>query len=357
MLPAGGVSVTDATSAPFRVAFTGDFQEASGSPKYRDYGLSTLQACPEIEYSVIPKWTAELTAEQIGNANGVVVLSSRVTQQSLAGRGELLAIARFGVGYDSVDVAACTAADVLLTIAVGAVDRSVAEATLTWMLALSHHVRSKDLLVRQGNWDARPQFMGSELRQRTLGLVGFGRIAQALVQLVKVFGIKEILAFDPLVDRQVAAQQGVKLVDLDELLARSDFVSIHCPLNDKTRNLIGASQLAKMKPDAYLINTARGGIVDEQSLYGALKDGRLAGAGIDVFAEEPLSRPHPLAEFDNVLLAPHCIAWTNELFGDIGRTVCQGLVDLGRGKKPAGMVNPEVLQRPGFKKKWAQWRR
>jgi len=348
---------SDTNSAPFRVAFTGDFQDSAGSPKYRDYGLSTLQACPQIEHLVIPQWTAELTAEQIDNANGVVVLSSRVTKQSLAGRGELLAIARFGVGYDSVDVAACTEADVLLLIAVGAVDRSVAEATLTWMLALSHHVRSKDLLVRRGNWDARSQFMGSELRQRTLGLVGFGRIAKALIQLVKTFGMKEIVAFDPLVDRQVAARQGVELVDLDELLARADFVSIHCPLNDKTSNLIGASELAKMKPDAFLINTARGGIVDEQALYRALKEGRIAGAGIDVFAAEPLTRPHPLAEFDNVLLAPHCIAWTNELFGDIGRTVCQGLADLARGQEPAGMVNPEVLQRPGFKEKWARWRR
>jgi phosphoglycerate dehydrogenase-like enzyme len=350
------MSVTSKTSgAPFRVAFTGDFQDAAGRPKYRDYGLNTLQAYPHIEYSVIPEWAAELTADQIGSANGVVVLSSRVTKGSLTGCKQLLAIARFGVGFDSVDVEACTQADVLLIIAVGAVDRSVAEATLTWMLALSHHVRSKDLLVRRGNWDARSQFMGSELRQRTLGLVGFGRIAQALVRLVKVFGMKGILAFDPLVDRHVAAQQGVELVGLEELLSRSDFVSVHCPLNEGTRNLIGENQLARMKPDAFLINTARGGIVDEQALYRALKEGRLAGAGIDVFAEEPLTRPHPLAEFDNVLLAPHCIAWTNELFGDIGRTVCQGLADLASGKTPNGIVNPAVLQRSGFKTKWARW--
>src|SRR5262249_47224113 len=244
--------------------------------------------------------------------------------------------ARFGVGYDSVDVAACTEADVLLLIAVGAVDRSVAEATLTWMLSLAHHVRSKDRLVRQGNWEAPSQFMGGEIRQRTLGLVGFGRIAQAVVQLVRAFGMKEILAFDPLVDRQAAARQGVELVGLDELLARSDFVSIHCPLNETTKKLIGENQLAKMKPEAFLINTARGGIVDEHALYRALKERRIAGAGIDVFAEEPLTQPHPLAEFDNVLLAPHCIAWTNELFGDIGRTVCQGLADLACGKEPAG---------------------
>ncbi|MGE5192250.1 MAG: NAD(P)-dependent oxidoreductase [Deltaproteobacteria bacterium] len=343
------------TSAPFRVAFTGDFQDATGKPKYRDFGLGTFQSHPNIEYHVMPGFTPELTADQIGDAHGVVVLTPRVTERSLIGRSELLAIARFGVGYDSVDVAACTEADVLLLIAAGAVDRSVAEATLTWMLALSHRVRSKDLLVREGNWEARSQFMGSSLRQRTLGLVGFGRIAQALVQLVQGFQMKQFLAFDPLVDAKIAARHGVELVSLDDLLARSDFVSIHCPLNEETRNLIGEQQLARMKREAFLINTARGGIVDERALYRALKDRRIAGAAIDVFAEEPLTRPHLLTEFDSVLLAPHCIAWTDDLFSDIGRTVCEGLADLARGEMPHGIVNAAVLERPGFKKKWARW--
>ena len=111
-----------------------------------------------------------------------------------------------------------------------------------------------------------------------------------------------------------------------------------------------------MKPEAYLINTARGGIVDEAALYRALKARQIAGAAIDVFAREPLTEPHPLAEFDNVLLAPHCIAWTHELFGEIGQTVCQGLVDLSRGQVPRGIINPEVLDRPGFQQKWSRWK-
>src|SRR5262249_10102835 len=152
------------------------------------------------------------------------------------------------------------------------------EATLTWMLALSHHVRSKDLLVRTGNWEGRSQLMGSELRRRTLGMVGFGRIARALVQLVNSFGMKAFLAYAPVADRRIAPQQGVELAGLDELLARSDFVSIHCPLDEKTKNLIGAKQLALMRPDAFLINTARGGIVDEEALYQALQKRQIAGA-------------------------------------------------------------------------------
>ncbi|MBI3864597.1 MAG: phosphoglycerate dehydrogenase [Planctomycetia bacterium] len=348
--------MNDPAVAPFRVAFTGDFHDAAGTPRYREFGQATLKPHPHIVSSVMPPGGNELTPTEIGDAHGVVVLASRVTRQSLAGCPDLLAIARFGVGYDSVDVPACTAADVLLTIAVGAVDRSVAEATLTWMLALSHYVRSKDLLVRNGGWDQRSQFMGTELRRKTLGLVGFGRIAQAVVQLAGGFGMQRFLAFDPLVDRDVAARLGVDLIGLDDLLARSDFVSIHCPLNDSTRNLIGANELARMKPEAYLINTARGGIVNEQALCCALHDRRIAGAGIDVFEHEPVTGPHPLAELDNVLLAPHCIAWTHELFSEIGETACQGLVDLSLGRTPRGIVNPEVLSRPGFQQKWSRWK-
>jgi len=132
----------------------------------------------------------------------------------------------------------------------------------------------------------------------------------------------------------------------------SDFVSIHCPLTDQTRNLISARELGLMKPSAYLINTARGGIVDEPAIESALRESRIAGAAIDCFAVEPLAAPPRLARFDNVLLAPHSIAWTDELFRDIGRTVCRGMLDLGNGRVPNGVINREVLDRPTFRAKW-----
>jgi phosphoglycerate dehydrogenase-like enzyme len=163
------------------------------------------------------------------------------------------------------------------------------------------------------------------------------------------------LAFDPFVDASTAERLGVRLVALDDLLREADFVSIHCPLNEQTRGLIGARELALMKPEAYLINTARGGLVDEDALYDALKKHRLAGAAIDCFAQEPVTAPHRFGELENVLLAPHSIAWTNELFRDIGRAVCQGMVDLSLGRKPKGVVNPEVFDRPGFQAKWKRW--
>jgi phosphoglycerate dehydrogenase-like enzyme len=215
-------------------------------------------------------------------------------------------------------------------------------------------VRVKDSLVRAGQWDERSKYMGGELRDRVFGSVGLGGIARATVELLRGFGMKEFLACDPVVDRDAAAQIGVRLVGLEELLAESDFVSLHCPLNDSTRGLLGARELGLMKLSAYLINTARGGIVEEDALYEALTAGRIAGAAIDCFAEEPVTKPHRFGELENVLLAPHSIAWTNELFRDIGRMVCQGMVDLSLGRRPRGVVNPQVFDRPGFQQKWSR---
>jgi phosphoglycerate dehydrogenase-like enzyme len=342
--------------APFRVAFTGDFLDPTGQPRYRDYGLAAFARAPHVAHRLFSEHSPQVTAAQVGRAHGVVVLTPRVTRASVADSPELLAIARFGVGYDAVDVQACTDHDVLVLIAKGAVDRSVAEATLTWMLALSHHVRAKDRLVRTGDWNGRSHYMGTELRRRTLGLVGFGRIARALLPLVAPFGMSEIVTFDPHIDGRIARELGVRPVPLDELLAVSDFVSIHCPLDESTRNLIGPAELARMKPGAYLINTSRGGIVDEAALCETLAARRIAGAALDVFETEPLPLPHPLAELENVLVAPHSIAWTEELFSEIGQTVCGALVDLSLGRVPDGIVNPEVLDRAGFQRKWSRWR-
>jgi D-3-phosphoglycerate dehydrogenase len=142
------------------------------------------------------------------------------------------------------------------------------------------------------------------------------------------------------------------MVDLRELMSTADFVSIHCPLTEQTRGLIGAREIELMKPDAYLINSARGGIVDEEALFKALKSHAIAGAALDCFAVEPVVTPHPFAQLENVLLAPHSIAWTAELFRDIGRAACQGMADLTQLKRPNGVLNPQVFDRPGFQEKW-----
>ena len=344
-------SVSDRSKPPFRVALTGDFFEPDGRPKYRDVGLDAF-AGSAVEVRPFATHRSEIVPEQLAGAHGVIVLTPRVTAASLAGNPDLLAVGRFGVGYDSVDVGACTDADVVLFITAGAVDRPVAEATVGWMLALTHHVRTKDRLVREARWDERSQFMGTELRDRTLGVVGFGGIGKALVQLLAGFGMRPPLAYDPFASPADAARLGVALVPLDTLLREADFVSVHCPLNDATRGMIGARELGLMKPTAYLINTARGGIVDEAALDAALRGRAIAGAAIDCFETEPLVAPPAFADLENVLLAPHSIAWTEELFRDIGRVACRGMLDLAAGRVPAGVVNREVLDRLGFRAKW-----
>jgi phosphoglycerate dehydrogenase-like enzyme len=344
------------SAGKFIVAFTADFYDSAGARKYRDIGLSLLTEQPHIEQRVFKEDRNPIGADQIGDAQGVIVLTPAVTAESVARSSNLLVVARFGVGYDTVDVKACTAADVLVTIAVGAVDRSVAEATIGWMIGLSHNVCIKDQLVRTGRWEERSKYMGRELRDRTLGVIGLGGIARKIIELLRGFGMNRPLAYDPFVNEETAAALGVDLVSLEELLRQADFVSIHCPLTEKTRGMIGARELALLKPDACLLNTARGGIVDEDALYEALKNRRIAGAALDCFAQEPITAAHRFCELDNVLLAPHSIAWTNELFRDIGLAVCQVMVDVSLGRKPGGVLNPEVFDRSGFQAKWERFR-
>ncbi len=339
----------------FIVAWTADFYDNAGVAKYKDTGSSVLAKHAHIEQRVFQEHRQQIGPEQIGPAQGVIVLTPAVTPESVSKPDNLLVLARFGVGYDAVDVPACTAADVLVTITTGAVDRSVAEATIGWMIALSHNMHLKDKLVRTGRWDERSKWMGRELRDRTLGVIGLGGIARKVIELLRAFGMKPPLAFDPFVVGETAAAVGAQLVPLEELLRQADFISLHCPLTEKTRGLIGSREFALMKPGSYLLNTARGGIVDEEALYDALKHHRIAGAALDCFAQEPVTAPSRFADLDNVLLAPHSIAWTDELFRDMGRAACQVMVDLSLGKQPLGVLNPELFERPSFQSKWKRF--
>ena len=336
----------------FKVLLTADFYDEKGQPKFADLGLSEFNSQLQIEHGAFAAHQQQIGPEQIVDAQGVIVLTPAVTAESLSRSDDLIAIGRFGVGYDTVDVKACTDNDVVLYITSGAVDRPVAEATVGWMIALTHHLRTKDDLVRTGQWDRRTKYMGGELRNRTLGLVGMGGIGRAVVKLLRSFEMNQTIAFDPYVDPATAKEMDVRLVELDELMKEADFVSVHCPLNEATRDLIGAREVELMKPNAYLLNTARGGIVNEDALYDALKANSIAGAALDCFIAEPITEPHRFGELDNVLLAPHCIAWTNEMFRDIGHAACLVMGDLSLGKQPNGVVNRAVFDRDSFQKKW-----
>ena len=336
----------------FVVKLTGDFYDAAGKPKFQQMGLEVFDETAHLELSRFDDHRGEIESDQIGGAQGGIVLTPAVTVKSVADPDDLIAFGRWGVGFETVDVAACTKAGVLAFTVPGAVDHSVGEVTVMFMLNLTHHGRSKDAMVREGRWDDRNDYMGSELRERTFGAVGLGGIARATIELLSSFKMNPPIAFDPIVDAATAKDLGVKLVSLDELMAEADFVSVHCPMTDQTRGMIGAKEIAKMKPTAYIINTARGGIVDEDAMYDALKEKRIAGAGLDCFVGEPLTEPHRFGELENTFLAPHASAWTHELWRDIGRTVSGGMYQLSLGEKPRGILNPELFDQPEFVEKW-----
>lgn len=335
----------------FRVVLTADFHDEAGWPKFADLGLGVFEGQEHVVVSRFSEHKPVIQPEQLAGANGVVVMTPRVARESLADSEQLLAVGRFGVGYDSVDVAACTEANVLAMITSGAVDHPMAEATVAWMLALTHHVSAKDRLVRTGRWHERSQYMGCELRDRALGIIGFGGIGRALVKMLAGFRMAQPIVYDPLVSPRVIEDLGCRAASLDELLAEADFVSLHCPLNDTTRGLVGRRELGLMKRSAYLLNTARGGIVDEAALLDSLREKRIAGAALDCFETEPVVDPERF-DVENLLLAPHAIGWTDELFRDIGRTACQSMLDLSLGRRPTGVLNPELFERPAFLEKW-----
>jgi phosphoglycerate dehydrogenase-like enzyme len=340
----------------FEVGFTADFRDGDGNVIFGDIGLSSLAKDPTITHRFLPPHPPVMAPEHLRGLDAIISLAPKYTAESLVGLDRLGAIIRFGVGYDMVDVAGCTGAGVALVITAGAVDHSMAESILAWMLALAHRVLDKDRLVREGAWNHKLQFMGSELRDRTVGLVGCGGIGSKLVGLVKAFGVSQILVYDPYLSSERAQELRVELTSLAEVMSRADFISINCPLTDATRGLIGPEELALVKPSAYLINTARGGIVQEQALHDALASNRLAGAAVDVFEAEPAGSDHPLARLPNTILAPHAIGWTHELFRDIGRMACEAALSLARGQVPAGLVNPEVLDNPKFIEKLSRRR-
>ena len=338
------------TSA-FRVGLTGDFYK-DGEPVYPDFDLEPLQREPGIALANFDEHRDEIAPEQLAGLNGVVVLSPSVTRHSLSQSGELLAISRFGVGYDSVDVAACTENDVALCIATGAVDRPVAEAAVGWMFALSYRMQAKDRLFRDARWDQRGSIMGSGLHGKTVGIIGFGGIGRAVLQMLSGFGMNPPLVYDLVLDPDTITKLGGEPVTLPDLMKRSDFVTVHCPFNEQTADLISAPELELMKPEAFVLNTARGGIINEDALFEALSAERIAGAALDCFADEPVTKPHRFAQLENVILSSHNIAWTRELFRDIGAVASQNLIDLANGERPKSVINPEVFDRPTFQKKW-----
>jgi phosphoglycerate dehydrogenase-like enzyme len=338
----------------FRIGFSADFLREDGSLAFPDIGLSLLDGIRGVTYDFLREYRAEYVPEQLSSYDALISLKPRISPRSLEGVTRLCAIGRCGVGYDNVDLGACTERGIAVYITPGGVVRPVAESIVLLVLALSHRLVHKDRMVRQGRWAESTHPLGREPRDRVVGTIGLGNIASEAVRLLRVLDVRRFVAFDPYASPQHAAQLGVELVSLDELLRDSEYVLVNCPLNAETRGLLGAEQFARMKRDAVVINTARGPVVDEAALVEALQSGQIAGAALDVFEKEPLSVDSPLVHMDNVILTSHSIAWTEELFRDLGRIDCEGALAIYRGEIPKNVVNPQVLHNPRFVEKLAR---
>lgn len=277
---------------------------------------------------------AENLVRVLSGSAAVLAGSEPYTRRVIESLPELRVIARTGVGFDAIDLAACDAAGVVVTTTPGVNHHSVAEHTIALLMAVARGLLDQDRRVRTGQWKriARPRVMG-----RTLGLVGLGRIGQATATRGIGLGMN-VLAYEPFPDRAFVDQWKIELTSLDDLLRRSDYVSLHCPLTPENRNFINASTLAKMKAGAVLINTARGGLVDERAVVEALKSGHLRGAALDVFQVEPLPLDSPLIGMDNVVLAGHVAGLDNESHDDTFAMAARTILDLSRGGWPAPCI-------------------
>jgi len=236
---------------------------------------------------------------------------------------------------------------VLLCITPAAVRRPVAAAIIAFILALSTKMLLKHRLASEGKWAEVHQNHGVGLVGKTLGSIGVGNIGHEMFMLAKPFGMKHI-AYDPYLKPEAVADVGVTLADLDTVLAESDFVNISCPLNEKTRHLIGEKELRKMKPTAFLVNTARGPIIDEPVLLRALKERWIQGAALDVFDQEPTPPDNPLLKLDNVIVTAHGIAFTDQFLARVWEIIAGQIASLMRGEMPEGVVNKEVWDKPEF---------
>jgi phosphoglycerate dehydrogenase-like enzyme len=353
----------------FHVAVTGDFLDAEGRLAYGDSGTSLLAAVPFVRHHFIQEqkprlddpaywerfYSMEITPEQIIGVNGMIVLRPWIKRGTFAsGAADLVVIGRSGAGYDKVDLAVCTENDVAVFNVPNVLDHSTASSALLFMLALAKRLPQQERITREGRWDRQAECMGSEIKGRTLGIIGLGQSGRELVRLTAPFSLR-VLAYSPHAEPAAAAALGVRLTTLDEVLRESDFVSSHCRLTPATRGLLGATQLARMKRGAFLINVARGELIDPSALVEALRSRHLAGAALDVFAVEPLPVTDPLLTLDNVIVTPHWSASTSDVWAATGRATAEGMLRAAVGHAPDHVLNTDVLDRPGFRAKLARF--
>ncbi len=316
------------------------------APDFGRTGGEALRMLRDAGCEIIPNPTETRLTEDallalIGDADAVIAGTEPITARVLDAAGRLKVIARRGVGTDSVDVAAATKHKIHVAITGGILTDAVADHAMALILAAARKIPQLDRLVKSGGWDRTPSI---NVNGKTLGIIGFGAIGKAVARRAAGFSM-QVLAFDVLPSATAAAALGVTLCDLDTLLQTSDFITIHVALNPSTRGMIGDAALRRMKPTAFLINTSRGPVIDEAALFRALQEGRLAGAGLDVFHDEPV-HDLSLVSLEQVVATPHVASHTVETLIQMERSCAKAVLAALRGDRPAYIVNPEVYNKP-----------
>lgn len=312
----------------------GDWRVLIGSKSFGKAFPEHLDLLREAGCQVVPNavgrpYRAAELGEALRGIDAIVTGTDELTGEVIAGADGLKTIAKHGVGLDSIDLAAARARGIVVSAAFGAVHDSVADLTLALLLAVARGIVPAHAATRAGKWKG---FMGMELRGKTLGIVGLGRIGREVAQRALGFGMR-VIAHDPRPDALFAAAHGIRFVPLGELLASSDVVSLHAGLEQAGRPMLGASEIASMKKGAILVNTGRGHLVDEQELARALASGALSGAGLDVFQREP-PEGSPLLAVENVVLAPHMAGDTRDARRRMGEITVENVIRVKRGEPP-----------------------
>ena len=277
-------------------------------------------------------------------ADAVLNCYAKITARVIENLHRCKIIARYGIGVDNVDMAAATKARILVTNVPDYCIDEVSDHALALLLALGRRISVADDAVKAGAWDVVAHAGIRRLRGQTLGLIGFGKIAKALASKVQPLGMK-VLVYDPYLEPVAIANHGAEAASFDGILIHADAISIHVPLSAETHNLIGERELARMKPTAFLINTSRGGIVDERALAIALKENRLGGAALDVLAVEPPPQDHPLRQAPNIILTPHLAFYSRESVIELQTKAAEEVARALTGEPPRSPVNREVLNR------------
>lgn len=330
----------------FTVGISRDFLDGEGQNVWGDIGLAGLDEAG-LDWEYMHDSAEALTPEQLERYDAILYAAPAVTAGSFEGVSHPpLILARFGVGFDAVDLPACTRAGTVATITPDGARGPVATATLSMLLSVFHKTVMKDRLVREESWDLREAFMGTGITGKTIGFLGVGNTGGELIRLLQPFNVR-CVGHDPFCTPQRASELGVELMPLEQVAASCDALIVMAVLTEQTHHIINAAILEKMKPTAVVINMARGPIINEQDLISALSAGTIAGAGLDVFEEEPVT--NELLGMENVTLSPHCLSWTDEMSIGNGSSCVRAIVNVAEGRVPDFVINKAVLETTAFK--------